>query len=140
MVELGKETKNIKKGDKVCALVSGGGYSEYCIAPYTQCLPIPKSLSFEEASAVPETFFTVWFNLFIRSKIKKNQKILIHGGSRGIGTTAIQFAKIFGLAEICFSLKYFILFLSELTSLVPFSHAPILFEISLTLLRIPSIL
>ena len=97
VVELGKETKNIKKGDKVCALVSGGGYSEYCIAPYTQCLPIPKSLSFEEASAVPETFFTVWFNLFIRSKIKKNQKILIHGGSSGIGTTAIQFAKNYGL-------------------------------------------
>ena len=97
VVELGKETKNIKKGDKVCALVSGGGYSEYCLAPYTQCLPIPKILSFEEASAIPETFFTIWFNLFIRSKIKKNQKILIHGGSSGIGTTAIQFAKNFGL-------------------------------------------
>ena len=97
VVELGKETKNIKKGDKVCALVSGGGYSEYCLAPYTQCLPIPKNLNFEEASVIPETFFTVWFNLFIRSKIKKNQKILIHGGSSGIGTTAIQFAKNYGL-------------------------------------------
>ena len=78
-------------------MVSGGGYSEYCLAPYQQCLPIPKNISFEEASAIPETFFTVWFNLFIRSRIEKNKKILIHGGSSGIGTTAIQFAKNFGL-------------------------------------------
>ena len=97
VVEIGKKTKNIKIGDKVCALVSGGGYSEYCLAPYQQCLPIPKNISFEEASTIPETFFTVWFNLFIRSKIEKNKKILIHGGSSGIGTTAIQFAKNFGL-------------------------------------------
>ena len=97
VVEIGKKTKNIKIGDKVCALVSGGGYSEYCLAPYQQCLPIPKNISFEEASTIPETFFTVWFNLFIRSRIEKNKKILIHGGSSGIGTTAIQFAKNFGL-------------------------------------------
>ena len=97
VVEIGKKTKNIKIGDKVCALVSGGGYSEYCLAPYQQCLPIPKNISFEEASTIPETFFTVWFNLFIRSRIEKNKKILIHGGSGGIGTTAIQFAKNFGL-------------------------------------------
>ena len=97
VVELGVNTKNIKVGDKVCALVSGGGYSEYCLAPYSQCLPIPKNMSFEEASTIPETFFTVWFNLFIRSEVKKNKKILIHGGSSGIGTTAIQFAKNFGL-------------------------------------------
>jgi len=97
VVELGKKTKKIKVGDKVCALVSGGGYAEYCIAPSTQCIPIPNNLSFEEASVIPETFFTVWFNLFIRSKIKKGKKILIHGGSSGIGTTAIQFAKYFGL-------------------------------------------
>ncbi len=97
ITELGSETKNFKKGDKICALVSGGGYSEYCAAPYTQCLPIPKNISFEEAATMPETFFTIWFNLFIRSKIEKKQKILIHGGSSGIGTTAIQFAKNFGL-------------------------------------------
>ena len=97
VIELGKNTKNIKIGDKVCALVSGGGYSEYCLAPYTQCLPIPNNMSFEEAAVIPETFFTIWFNLFIKNKIKKNQKILIHGGSGGIGTTAIQFAKNFGL-------------------------------------------
>ena len=97
IIEIGKKTKNIKIGDKVCALVSGGGYSEYCLAPYQQCLPIPKNISFEEASTIPETFFTVWFNLFIRSRIEKNKKILIHGGSSGIGTTAIQFAKNFGL-------------------------------------------
>ena len=97
VVELGGKTKNIKLGDKVCALVSGGGYSEYCLAPYTQCLPIPSNINFEEASVIPETFFTIWFNLFIRSRIEKNKKILIHGGSSGIGTTAIQFAKNYGL-------------------------------------------
>ena len=97
VIEIGKKTKNIKIGDKVCALVSGGGYSEYCLAPYQQCLPIPKNISFEEASTIPETFFTIWFNLFIKNQIKKNQKILIHGGSSGIGTTAIQFAKNYGL-------------------------------------------
>ena len=68
VVELGKKTKNIKIGDKVCALVSGGGYSEYCLAPYSQCLSIPNNMSFEEASTIPETFFTVWFNLFITSE------------------------------------------------------------------------
>ena len=73
VIEIGKKTKNIKIGDKVCALVSGGGYSEYCLAPYQQCLPIPKNISFEEASTIPETFFTVWFNLFIRSRIEKNK-------------------------------------------------------------------
>ena len=97
IVKLGKKVKNLKKGDKVCALVSGGGYSEYCTAPYTQCLPIPKNLSYEEAAGIPETFFTIWFNFFVKNKIKKNQNILIHGGSSGIGTTAIQFAKFFGL-------------------------------------------
>ena len=97
VVELGKETKKIKIGDKICALVSGGGYSEYCVAPYTQCLPIPKNIGFVEASIIPETFFTIWFNFFIKNKIKKNKKILIHGGSSGIGTTAIQFAKNYGL-------------------------------------------
>lgn len=97
VVKVGKKVKNIKVSDKVCALVSGGGYAEYCSAPFTQCLPIPKGLTFEEACILPETFFTIWFNLFIKNKVKKKQKILIHGGSSGIGTTAIQITKNFGL-------------------------------------------
>ena len=97
VVKVGKKVKNIKISDKVCALVSGGGYAEYCSAPFTQCLPIPKELTFEEACILPETFFTIWFNLFIKNKVKKKQKILIHGGSGGIGTTAIQITKNFGL-------------------------------------------
>ena len=97
VVKVSKKVKNIKISDKVCALVSGGGYAEYCSAPFTQCLPIPKGLTFEEACILPETFFTIWFNLFIKNKVKKKQKILIHGGSGGIGTTAIQITKNFGL-------------------------------------------
>ena len=97
VIEVGKKVKKIKIGDKICALLTGGGYSEYCLAPFTQCLPIPKGLTFEEACILPETFFTIWFNLFIKNKIKKKQKILIHGGSSGIGTTAIQITKNFGL-------------------------------------------
>ena len=112
IVELGTDVKNLKIGDKVCALVSGGGYAEYCAAPYTQCLHIPKNISFEEAATLPETFFTIWFNLFIRSKIKKNNKILIHGGSSGIGTTAIQFAKNYGL-EIFTTTRSCLLYTSD---------------------------
>ena len=97
VVKVSKKVKNIKIIDKVCALVSGGGDAEYCSAPFTQCLPIPKGLTFEEACILPETFFTIWFNLFIKNKVKKKQKILIHGGSGGIGTTAIQITKNFGL-------------------------------------------
>tara|TARA_B100000315_G_scaffold247382_1_gene275995 strand:- start:331 stop:1308 length:978 start_codon:yes stop_codon:yes gene_type:complete len=97
VVKINKKSTDIKIGDKVCALVTGGGYSEYCVAPYGQCLPIPKGLNFEEAASLPETFFTIWFNLFVQNKIKKNQKILIHGGTSGIGTTAIQIVKNFGL-------------------------------------------
>ena len=85
-----------KIGDKVCALVSGGGYSSYCIAPIKQTLPIPKGLSYIEAAAIPETFFTVWANVFDRGKLTKNDTILIHGGASGIGTTAIQLASSFG--------------------------------------------
>ena len=71
VIEVGKKVKKIKIGDKVCALLTGGGYSEYCSAPFTQCLPIPKGLTFEEACILPEAFFTIWFNLFIKNKIKK---------------------------------------------------------------------
>jgi NADPH2:quinone reductase len=84
------------KGKKVCALVSGGGYAEYGVVPAKQCLPLPKGMDFETAAGIPETYFTVWTNLFDRGQLKKGETILIHGGSSGIGTTAIQIAKAFG--------------------------------------------
>ena len=82
-------------GDKICALVAGGGYAEFCIAPSPQCLPIPRGMDFVAAAAIPETFFTVWTNAFERGKLKAGESILIHGGSSGIGTTAIQLARAF---------------------------------------------
>ena len=85
-----------KAGDAVCALVSGGGYAEYCVAPSPQCLPIPTSLDFVAAAAVPETYFTVWTNLFQRGRLTSGQTVLVHGGSSGIGTTAIQLARAAG--------------------------------------------
>ena len=86
----------LKVGDAVCALVSGGGYAEYCAAPAPQCLPVPQGLGMVEAAALPETFFTVWQNVFDRARLKAGETILIHGGSSGIGTTAIQMAKAMG--------------------------------------------
>jgi putative PIG3 family NAD(P)H quinone oxidoreductase len=83
-------------GDAVCALVSGGGYAEYCIAPQVQCLPPPTSVSLIEAAALPETFFTVWTNVFERGRLQRDETIVVHGGSSGIGTTAIQLARAFG--------------------------------------------
>lgn len=96
VVALGKDTENLSIGNKVCALVAGGGYAEYCLAPASSCLPVPDSLDIVEAGAVPETFFTVWTNVFTRGNLSKGESILIHGGSSGIGTTAIQLAKAFG--------------------------------------------
>ena len=96
IVEINSDTTKFKLGDKVCALVSGGGYSSYCSAPIQQTLPIPKGLSFVQAAAIPETFFTVWTNVFDRGNLSKEDTILIHGGTSGIGTTAIQLAKCFG--------------------------------------------
>ena len=83
-------------GDAVCALVSGGGYAEYCAVPAPQCLPIPDGLGMVEAAALPETFFTVWTNLFDGGRLRAGDTVLIHGGSGGIGTTAIQIARAFG--------------------------------------------
>ena len=83
-------------GDEVCALVSGGGYAEYCAVPVPQCLPIPDGLDTVRAAALPETFFTVWTNLFDGGRMKAGETVLIHGGSGGIGTTAIQIARAFG--------------------------------------------
>ena len=84
-----------KEGDAVCALLSGGGYAQYAVAPQAQCVRPPATLSLVEAAAVPETFFTVWTNVFERGRLQARDTILIHGGSSGIGTTAIQLAKAF---------------------------------------------
>jgi len=93
---LGPNAKGLAIGDKVCALVSGGGYAEYCTAPVEQCLPVPKGLDMASAATLPETFFTVWQNVFDRAKLQAGETILIHGGSSGIGVTAIQMAKAMG--------------------------------------------
>lgn len=85
-----------KLGDRVCALVAGGGYAAYCVAPVGQCLPVPAGLSDAEAASLPETAFTVWSNVFDRASLMRGETILIHGGSSGIGVTAIQFAKAVG--------------------------------------------
>jgi len=82
--------------DRVCALTNGGGYAEYVAVPAGQCLPVPAGLPVEEAAALPETFFTVWANVFDRARLKPGEKFLVHGGSSGIGTTAIQMAKSLG--------------------------------------------
>jgi NADPH:quinone reductase len=83
-------------GDRVCALVSGGGYAEYCVAPALQCLPVPRSLTITSAAAIPEAFFTVWTNVFERGRLQPGEGLLVHGGSSGIGTTAIQLARARG--------------------------------------------
>jgi putative PIG3 family NAD(P)H quinone oxidoreductase len=83
-------------GDRVCALVSGGGYAEFCAAPAPQCLPLPQDFTMIEAAAVPETYFTIWTNVFERGQLKSGERILVHGGASGIGTTAIQLARAFG--------------------------------------------
>ena len=85
-----------KVGDEVCALLPGGGYAEYAVTPSLHCLPVPKGLSLKEAACLPETFFTVYSNLFQRGGLKAGEKFLVHGGSSGIGTTAIQMAHLFG--------------------------------------------
>jgi putative PIG3 family NAD(P)H quinone oxidoreductase len=87
---------NWRVGDRVCALVSGGGYAEYCVAPAPQCLPVPRGIDFAHAAAIPETTFTVWTNVFERGRLVRGESILIQGGSGGIGTTAIQLAHAFG--------------------------------------------
>ena len=83
-------------GDRVCALVAGGGYAEYCVAPALQCLPVPRGFTDIEAAGLPETFFTVWSNVFDRGQLKSGEALLVHGGASGIGTTAIQLAVALG--------------------------------------------
>lgn len=96
VVALGPDVERWRLGDKVMALVASGGYAEYCTAPGPQVLPVPGGLPVTEAGAVPETFFTVWTNVFDRGGLKPGETILVHGGSSGIGTTAIQLASSFG--------------------------------------------
>nr|BFD61592.1 NAD(P)H-quinone oxidoreductase [Bdellovibrio sp. HM001] len=96
IVAVGKDVTRWKLYDEVCALVTGGGYAEYVCAPEGQCLPIPAGMSMVEAAAVPETFFTVWTNVFESGALKKGESILIHGGAGGIGTTAIQMSSAMG--------------------------------------------
>ncbi len=90
----------LKVGDRVCALVAGGGYAEYCVAPVAQCLPVPEGLTDVEAASLPETFFTVWSNVFDRGRLQKGETLLVQGGTSGIGVTAIQLAKAAGATVI----------------------------------------
>ncbi len=96
VVELGEGVTDVAIGDRVCALANGGGYAEYCTVPATQALSFPKGYDAVKAAALPETFFTVWANLFQMAGLTEGETVLIHGGSSGIGTTAIQLAKAFG--------------------------------------------
>jgi NADPH2:quinone reductase len=100
VVQVGPGVTRWNKGDKVMALVVGGGYAEYCLAFASHALPVPSSLSMIEAAAVPETFFTVWHNVFERGRLAAGETLLVHGGSSGIGTTAIQLGKAFGARVI----------------------------------------
>lgn len=96
VVEIGENVSDLAVGDRVCALLPGGGYAEYVATPAAHCLPIPTGLSMKQAACLPETFFTVWSNVFMRGGLQAGERILIHGGSSGIGTTAIQLANAFG--------------------------------------------
>ncbi|BBL58095.1 NAD(P)H-quinone oxidoreductase [Methylomonas koyamae] len=100
VAEIGSAVTKVEVGDSVCALVTGGGYAEYCLASACCCLPIPRGFSFTQAAALPEAFFTVWSNVFDRAGLQAGESLLVHGGSSGIGTTAIQLAKAFGARAI----------------------------------------
>lgn len=99
IVAVGPNVSQWRVGDSVCALTPGGGYAEYCTAPAAHCLPVPAGLALLEAAALPENFFTVWVNVFDTCKLSRGERLLVHGGSSGIGLTAIQLAKAFG-AEV----------------------------------------
>ncbi len=96
VVAVGAGAEGVKVGDQVCALLPGGGYAEYVATPAAHCLPVPDGLSLKEAACLPETFYTVWSNVFMRGGLQGGERFLVHGGSSGIGTTAIQLAKAFG--------------------------------------------
>ena len=95
VVAIGENPTRLKEGDQVCALVTGGGYAEYCLASADLCLPVPRDMGLSEAAALPETFFTVWSNVFNRARLAAGETLFVHGGTSGIGTTAIQLAKAF---------------------------------------------
>ena len=90
----------IRVGDRVCALVAGGGYAQWCVAPVVQCLPVPEGFSDVEAASLPETFFTVWSNVFDRARLQAGETLLVQGGTSGIGVTTIQLARAFGATVI----------------------------------------
>jgi putative PIG3 family NAD(P)H quinone oxidoreductase len=92
----GPGVKRWRQGDRVCALVSGGGYAEYCVAPEVQCLPAPSTIDLASAAGMPETTFTVWTNVFERGRLRAGESFLVHGGASGIGTAAIQMTRAFG--------------------------------------------
>ncbi len=94
---VGADVTQFKVGDKVCGLTNGGGYAEYCVLPETQTLHIPENVSFVQAAAIPETFFTVWANVFQMGKAKAGETVLVHGGTSGIGTTALMLCKSLGI-------------------------------------------
>jgi putative PIG3 family NAD(P)H quinone oxidoreductase len=96
IVAAADDVRELKIGNTVCALTPGGGYAEYCAAPASNCLPVPKGLSLAEAAALPENYFTVWTNVFDRGRLRAGESFLVHGGAGGIGITAIQLAKAFG--------------------------------------------
>ncbi|WP_299080569.1 NAD(P)H-quinone oxidoreductase [uncultured Ruegeria sp.] len=96
VVALGAGVEGLSVGDQVCALLPGGGYAEYVATPAAHCLPVPQGMGLKEAACLPETFFTVWSNVFTRGGLKAGERFLVHGGSSGIGTTAIQLANAFG--------------------------------------------
>ena len=97
VVAVGADVSDFIVGDKVCALTNGGGYAQYCVVPASQTLPIPEGMDWVQAAAVPETFFTVWANLFDMGGASKGQRALIHGGTSGIGTTALMLCREFGV-------------------------------------------
>ena len=97
VVKVGAQVTAFTPGDRVCALTNGGGYAEYCAVPAGQTLPIPAGLSFSEAAAIPETFFTVWANVFQLGKLQPGESILVHGGASGIGTTAVLLCHALGM-------------------------------------------
>lgn len=96
IAEVGPAAQRWRVGDQVCALITGGGYAEYCVAPDVQCLPVPHGVDLVSAAALPEACFTVWTNAFDRGRLKSGETFLVHGGSSGIGTTAIQMGRTFG--------------------------------------------
>ena len=96
IVACGSGVTTLASGDQVCALLPGGGYAEYVATPAAHCLPVPGGLSLQQGACLPETFFTVWSNVFMRGGLQAGERFLVHGGSSGIGTTAIQLAKVFG--------------------------------------------